>query len=185
MTRDINSEYFEWLCSLVRDSKPIKHRSYRKLMVYLYHTEFEYILPMDRNRCDDGISLRYRFGYEQGFDDTIIASCMDTPCSVLEMMVALALRCEEHIMQIPENGLMSGRWFWRMISNLGLEEMYDAQYDEDMVNCIIYRFLNRGYGPDGEGSLVYIPNSQYDLSTMEIWYQMMRYLIEYRRNELE
>ena len=131
MTRDLNSEYFEWLCSLVRDSKPIKHRSYRRLMVFLYHTEFEYNIPMDGNRCADGISLRYRFGYEHGIGDPVIASCLDNnPCSVLEMMVALALRCEEHIMLIPENGLMSGRWFWSMITNLGLDEMYDSNYDE-------------------------------------------------------
>lgn len=186
MTRDLNSEYFEWLCSLIRDSKPIKHRSYRKLMVFLYHTEFEYILPMDNNRYADGMELRYRFGYERDIEDPVIASCLDNnPCSVLEMMVALALRCEEHIMLIPENGLMSGRWFWRMITNLGLDEMYDSNYDENMVNSIIYGFLNRDYGPNGEGSLVYIPDCQYDLRSMEIWYQMMRYLTEYRRNGLE
>ena len=112
--------------------------SYRRLMVFLYHTEFEYNIPMDGNRCADGISLRYRFGYEHGIGDPVIASCLDNnPCSVLEMMVALALRCEEHIMLIPENGLMSGRWFWSMITNLGLDEMYDSNYDENMVNSVI------------------------------------------------
>lgn len=183
MTRDLNSEYFEWLCSLIRDSKPKKNVSYRNLMVYLYHTEFSFILPMDENRCVDGIDLRYRFGYEHNIEAPVIASYLDnSPCSVLEMMVALAFRCEEHIMFNPEDGVRSGRWFWQMIQNLGLSEMYDSKYDEELVNSIIWRFLNRGYDHDGEGSLVYIPNSQYDLRTMEIWYQMMRYLSEYRRN---
>lgn len=179
MTRDLNTEYFEWLCSLIRDSKPMKHVSYRKLMQYLYKEEFIYVLPMDGNRYDDGINLRYRFGYEYNIEDPVIASCLDFPCSVLEMMVALAFRCEEHIMYNPENGFMPGRWFWLMIQNLNLTKMYDSAFDEELVNSIIWRFLNRGYNSDGEGSLVYIPNCQYDLRSMEIWYQMMRYLTEY------
>ena len=185
MTRDLNSEYFEWLCSLIRDSKPVKRVSYKHLMMYLYHTEFIYTIALDSNRYTDGIDLRYRFGYEHNIEGTIIASCLDFPCSVLEMMVALAFRCEEHLMVNPVFGLMSGRWFWKMISNLGLDEMYDSNYDEDMVNGIIYRFLNRDYTPNGEGNLVYIPNCQYDLRTMEIWYQMMRYLNEYLNNGVE
>ena len=186
MTRDLNGEYFEWLCSLVRDSKPIKRVSYRLLLIHLYHTEFVYEMPMDGNRYADGISLRYRFGYERRIEDPIIASCLDNnPCSVLEMMVALAFRCEEHIMYNPENGVMSGRWFWKFISNLGLEDMIDSKYDENIVNSVIWRFLNRGYSADGEGGLVYIPNCRYDLRSMDIWYQMMRYLVEYRKNGME
>ena len=186
MARDLNSEYFEWLCSLIRDSKPVKRVLYKRLMLFLYHTEFIYTLAMDGNRYADGIDLRYRFGYERGIERSVIASCLDNnPCSVLEMMVALAFRCEEHIMGNPDVGMMSGRWFWRMINNLGLSEMYDSNYDESMVNSVIYCFLNRTYGPNGEGNIVYIPNSQYDLRSMDIWYQMMRYLNEYLRNGVE
>lgn len=186
MTQDINSEYFEWLCSLVRDSKPAKHLSYVKLLWYLHSTEFTYIMPMDANRYADGIDLRYRFGYETNHEDPVIASCLDVnPCSLLEMMVALAFRCEEHIMYEPDKGDMAGRWFWMFIKNLGLEDMYDSRFDEEQANSVIWRLLNREYAPDGRGGLVYIPNCQYDLRAMEIWYQMMRYLSEYRRNRLE
>lgn len=184
--RDLNSEYFEWLCSLIRDSKPKKHVSYKKLMIYLYHTEFVYVLPMDENRCTDGIDLRYRFGHDRGIDIHIIASCLDTsPCSILEMMVALAFYCEEHIMIDPANGLMSGRWFWMMISNLGLEDMTDSNYDEELVNGIIWAFLNRDYSRDGAGGLVYIPNCRYDLRQIDIWYQLMIYLSEIENNRTE
>ena len=183
MTRDIHSEYFNWLCSLVKDSKPFSRSSYTKLLTYLYRTEFVYIMPMDGNRYADGENLRYRFGYERGIEDPIIASCLDdTPCSILEMMVALAFRCEEHIMFNPAVGTQSGRWFWMMIKNLGLEHMTDRQYNIEYVNSVIWRFLDRQYDADGKGGLIYIPNTKYDLRTMEIWYQMMRYLSEYRRN---
>ena len=186
MTRDINSDYFEWLCSLVKDSKPLKNVSYKKLLWCLHSTEFVYFVPMDANRYEDGINLRYRFGDENNVEDPVIASCLDiNPCSILEMMVALALRCEEHIMVNPEKGLMSGRWFWMFVKNLGLDDMHDARFDEDQADSVIQRFLNRDYSHDGEGGLIYIPNCQYDLRDMEIWYQMMRYLSEYRRTRLE
>jgi hypothetical protein len=150
-------------------------------MWYLYNTQFVYLIAMDGNRYTDGIDLRYRFGDDNNIEQPIIASCLDNnPCSLLEMMVALALRCEEHIMCNPNIGVLSGRWFWKMITNLGLDEMYDSNYDENYVNNIIYRFLDREYGAHGEGNIFYIPNSQYDLRSMDIWYQMMHYL-----NELE
>lgn len=183
ISHDVNKDYFEWLCFLVSDSKPNRRVSYRKLLEYLHDTEFVYIMPMDANRYDDGINLRYRFGYENNIEGPVIASCLDfRPCSILEMMVALAFRCEEHIMFNPNNGMMSGRWFWMMIKNLGLIDMYDSNYDPEFVDNVIWRFLSRKYSHDGEGGLIYIENSPYDMRSMEIWYQMQRYLSQYIRN---
>ena len=71
------------------------------------------------------------------------------------------------------------------IKNLGLDDMHDSRFDERQADSVIQRFLNRDYSYDGEGGLIYIPNCQYDLRDMEIWYQMMRYLSEYRRTRLE
>ena len=105
MTRDIQKDYFDWLCSMVKDSKPSSRSSYRRLLAYLFSTEFVYVMPMDGNRYEDGINLRYRYGYEHGIADPVIASCLDTsPCSIFEMMVALSTRCEEHIMLNPDAG---------------------------------------------------------------------------------
>lgn len=183
MTRNIQSEYFDWLCSLVRDSKPSSRSSYKKLLMYLFNTEFVYVMPMDSNRYADGLDLRYRFGREHNLEDPVIASCLDTnPCSIFEMMVALSFRCEEHIMFNPLAGLQSGRWFWMMINNLGLSQMTDSRFDENYVNCVVWRFLDRKYDPDGTGGLIRIPNSKDDLRNIEIWYQLMRYLSEIRRN---
>lgn len=184
MARDINEEYFDWLCSLIKDSKPRRGVTYKRLISYLYDTEFTFIIPMDENRCVDGIDLRYRFGYENGIEGPVIASYLDRgPCSILEMMVALAFYCEEHIMVNPEKGLRSGRWFWKMIESLGLEDMTDRSYDPEYVNQVIWRFLDRQYDRDGKGGLVYIPDCPYDLREMDIWYQMMTYLSECQRTE--
>ena len=182
MTRDIQKDYFNWLCKIVSDSKP-NRRSYSKLLWYLHEIEFTFIIPMDENRCVDGVELRYRYGRLHNIEGPVIASCLDvTPCSVLEMMVALAARCEDNIMVDPAYGSRPGRWFWMMIRSLGLGNMSDGNFDIEYANSIIWRFLNREFERDGKGGLVYIPGTQYDMRSMEIWYQMQRYLIEYRRN---
>ena len=182
MSYDISNNYFNWLCSLVNDSKP-NRESYYHLLTFLHSVDFMYIIPMDGNRYADGINLRYRYGRERKIEDPVIASCLDNnPCSVLEMMVALAVRCEEFIMYNPDKGVLSGRWFWMMVENLGLEDMTDSRFDIEPARSVVYRFLARDYSHDGQGGLVYIPNSPYDLRNMEIWYQMQRYLSEYRRN---
>lgn len=182
MGRDIKRDYFEWLCSIVQ--VPRSSRRYNKLLDYLHNTEFTFILPMDENRCIDGVNLRYRFGEENNIEGPVIASWLDNePCSILEMMVALAVRCETFIMgDVGKN--KPERWFWMMINSLGLMGMVDSRFDIETVNFIIWRFLNREYSRDGEGGIAYIPGTKEDLRSMEIWYQMMRYLSYYRRNEV-
>ena len=180
MTRqELNKEYFDWMCDLIRDAKHMKRYSYKKLLNYLHKIEFNYILDRDSNRAADGEDLRYRFAYDNDFDGPVVTIYLDDrPCSVLEMLVALSLRVEEHIMGDPEVGNQVGKWFWGMIDNLGLNDMYDSRYDEDYISNVINRFMNRDYEPDGEGGLVTIPNCRQDLRDVEIWYQMMWYLTD-------
>lgn len=182
MTR-IEQMYFNWLCKIVGMPKSLKGKSYRLLLEYLNKSEFTFILPMDENRCADGVDLRYRFGDEHDIDGPVIASCLDDrPCSILEMMVALALRVEETDMIDPTVGPKPGKWFWMMIDNLGLIMMDDNNYDPEYVNGVIWNFLNRDFGRNGEGNIIYIPNSPVDMRQTEIWYQMARYLTEYLKN---
>ena len=127
MTRDeLKFDYFDWMYGLVCDTKYPKKLSYRKLLNFLHNMDFTYQLTMDSNRFEDGIELRYRFGYENGYDCSVIANYLDdSPCSVLEMLIALSIRLEEHIMDDPEIGDRTGQWFWNMITNLGLGSMDD------------------------------------------------------------
>ena len=133
---------------------------------------------MDGNRAEDGIDLRYRFGREYSYPDAMIASYLDDrPCSILEMMTALAIRCEEHIMDDPDIGNRTGQWFWSMLVNLGLGSMYDAKFDRYRVDRILERLLDREYGRNGKGGLFTVNNGR-DMRTTEIWYQMNYYLSE-------
>lgn len=171
----ITNKYFEWMFDLVCKDRYASSISFRKLLMHLHNTEFTYCLGNDKNRAEDGISLRYRFAYENPeFDDA--EAYLDGPCSVLEMMLALSIRCEESIMDNPVIGDRTAHWFWGMVTNLGLGSMYDAKYDRRIVDAILTRFLNRDYEPNGKGGLFTIRNRNTDLRTVEIWYQLNWFL---------
>lgn len=178
MTRDeLNKKYFEWMYQLVCNEKYYRRLSYRKLLSYLHNMDFTYIVEMDSNRAADGVDLRYRFGYERKYEGPMIATYLDDrSCSVLEMLIALAMRCEEHIMDDPDIGNRTGQWFWNMVVNLGLGSMNDDKFNRGHVDNVISKFLNREYKRNGEGGLFTIDNCKNDLRSAEIWYQMCWYL---------
>lgn len=174
--------YFNWLCDAVngrlRTSATDDNISFDKLLMYLHGTEFEYSIPMDANRADDGIGLRYRFASENNIPDENIADTIYGPCSMLEMMVGLAIRCEESIMDDPAYGNRTGQWFWGMIVNLGLGSMTNSRFNRRQVDKAIRQFLDREYEPNGKGGLFTVRNCDEDLRKVEIWYQLCWYLDE-------
>lgn len=174
---DLQNEYFEWMYNIVCNDIYSKRTTYRKLLCRLHDLEFTYILEMDGNRAEDGIDLRHRFGYECGYPNSTISYYLDGgPCSVLEMMIALALRCEDNIVEDYDLGNRVGQWFWGMVVNLGLGHMNNEHFDRDYVDEVIFKFLQREYTHDGEGGLFKVENCRYDMRETEIWYQMHYYL---------
>lgn len=168
--------YFEWMVDLVTGDKFAKAIRYQRLLEHLHGIEFRYHIPKDKNRYVDGIDLRYQFALCSAYDDVdYVIDILSGPCSVLEMMLALAIRCEEDVHN-PDIGDRTAQWFWKMIVNLGLGGMYDDVYDSDTVEDIIDTFLDRKYSPDGKGGLFYIPSCEDDLRKVEIWHQMCWYL---------
>ncbi|MBR6641698.1 MAG: hypothetical protein IKL08_05860 [Clostridia bacterium] len=172
----IKDDYFEWLYNYICKDGSHDNNSYEKLFMFLHHTEFVYLIQNDINRAKDGVNLRYRFATEM--DDMSILDILDGPCSVLEMMVALAVRCEETIMDDPKYGDRTATWFWHMLHNLGISYMYNDRFDLDEAEEIIYTFLDRCYSPDGQGGLFYIRGCKEDLRNVEIWIQLCWYLNE-------
>ena len=173
--RNINDEYFEWLFDLDCRDRYSKDVSYKKLLMLLHNTKFKYFIPNDKNRADEGLYLRYRFTQVNNYDEEI-ADYIDGPCSVLEMMIALAIHCEENIMDNPDVGDRTTQWFWGMINSLGLGSMMDDRFDRKYSEMVIQRFLDREYEPNGKGGLFTIPNCKDDLRDVEIWYQLNWYL---------
>ena len=176
---DLQDVYFDWMVEKVCPNYQINPTLYINLLKTLNEIDFRYSLPMDANREDDGFQLRYRFGYERNIPDSIIASKIDIrPCSVLEMMIALALRCEEQIMDDPDIGNRMGEWFWEMIDSLGLTAEKDYLFNQSRVKRKVRKFLDRKYNRNGHGGLFTVNDDRYDMREAEIWYQMMWHLHE-------
>lgn len=174
LNNDIYEQYFNWLCDVVNVSTV----SYDKLLRLLHRTKFRWINIRDKNRAEDGTDLRFRFRKSiDGLSRNEVLNWHDKePCSVLEMMIALAIRAEEQIMDDPQVGNRTTQWFWGMVSSLGLTGMSDNMFDLIEVKDIIERFLNREYSPDGKGGLFTIRDCEYDLRDVEIWTQLCWYL---------
>ena len=156
--------YFNWLIGLVCSSAYKK--SYMSLLSELFDIPFRFdaeIAPNDVYRMEAGSALQFEYA-------SITGGYISRPCSVLEVMIALARKCEN-----ISGVLQSLDWFWMMIDNLGLSTMYERHFNADYVRAVIERFLNRDYSPNGSGGLFYIPGIKEDLRQVEIWYQMCWY----------
>ena len=170
----IRNDYFEWLYKNACRGKGHDTVSYRKLLMLLHSIDFDFYIRDDLSRFNDGIDLRYKFGNRIGRDN--IMDILNEPCSVLEMILALAIRCEDTIMANAQYGDRTTQWFWNMIKNLGLSYMTDERFDKDTAVRIIYDFMERRYQPNGKGGLFYIPDCKEDLTIVEIWTQLLWYL---------
>lgn len=170
----IKSDYFDWMYDLMCKDRFAETITYRKLFHFLHDVEFVYFIPHDENRAYDGIGLRYRYCVLHNCEDD--EYLLDGPCSVLEMMIALAIRCEERIMSDPTKGDRTTQWFWEMMTSLGISGMTDYNFNEWLVNDCVGRFLNREYEADGRGGLFTIRGWERDARTAEIWHQLMAYL---------
>lgn len=168
MEKAINIGYFAWISKIAREWC-LEHGSYDQLIHILHLTPFYSSIPMDKNRIEDGLNLRTRYSHQMTKDE---------PASVLEVMVALAYRCEEEYMADPDYGDRTGEWFFGMIQSLGLAGMDDSRFNLIYTMNILERFLNREFKPNGEGSLFTVQNSNQDFRKTEIWYQMCWYLDE-------
>lgn len=169
----IKIDYFEWMYDMVDCGSTSPTTSYRQLLTFLHDAEFVYFVPYDENRAVDGITLRYRFCVANNCEDDEVY--LDGPCSVLEMILALAIKCEEINMN-PSYGDRTRQWFWHMIKNLGLAGQTDINYNEWLINDVITRFLNREYDADGSGGLFVVRGWNRDMRKAEIWHQLMAYI---------
>ena len=98
----IQDEYFEWMCEMVGANANCEgDYSFNKLLRHLHQIEFTYTIPKDENRAKAGIGLRRRFSLHTNQE---IKDYLDGPCSVLELIVSIAKKCEEDIMDNTDYG---------------------------------------------------------------------------------
>lgn len=148
--------------------------NYIYLCDQMLDTRFIFFVGNDCNRAEDGLSLRVEFEHKCGIIEDI-----DDECTVLEMFVKLAMRCDEDVMYDPEYGNRTEKWFWEMISGLGLTKFDNRHYIFDEVEAVLDDFNNRHYGKyGGAGCAFDVKKPLHDMNTTEIWYQMMWWLNE-------
>lgn len=177
---DLKKEYMDWMYDTICHEKFSSEISYKKLFEYLHSREFIYFISGDENRYDDGIYLRYSFFHFKKIPEEDFPKMFEElsgPCSVLEMIIALSLKCEQLIMYDSEKGNRTQVWFWRMIISMGLSSFSDENFDISKVKEIVDRFLYRKYEPNGKGSLFSIRDCDEDMRKKEIWYQMNKFLL--------
>lgn len=181
----ITNEYFGWISERVRDPAD----GFDSLMNVLFKCEFIPPTYMDGNRAIDGVNLRHQFADDRGYSRMLIDEVFSPrgtpiPASMLEVMAALAIRCER-TMSDPAYGDRTKVWFYTMIESMELENMRGEHFSERRVRTVIRRFLNRKYEPDGRGSLFWVPGIQRDMRKYELWYQMSFFQTEVIKRERE
>lgn len=166
----VKMDYFEWLLSKIAVD-PAKNEHIQGFK-WLFSTDFEWSHKLDANRAADGVDLRSTFAYEYGYSyPEVRKALLDKQCSWLEMMVGLAMRCEDSIMGNDEFGDRTPHWFNVMIDSLGL--YLDCSEDDE---AILKRCAARKYEQDGEGGLWWVKGTKKNLRRMQIWDQMCEYL---------
>lgn len=171
----MDEAYYRWLVQLLEDE--YLKMNYQKLMWKLYTTDFYWELDYDGNRAADGLYLRTLFIEELRSPFASKKIVENAPCSVLEMMIALARKAEHDIMYNPMYGDRTDKWFWVMLENLGIDAYDDYGYFEEEVDRILYVFMHHLYAPNGCGGGMF-PQKQVerDLRKTDIWWQINSFL---------
>lgn len=174
-------KYVDWIIEQVCDEGYEQMADRRYLFDALDREPFIPACRMDENRAEDGVDLRHRYFLETGEE----SGHGLRRCTMLEMLAALAMRCEETIMIDMDVGRRVGRWFFPMLVNMAspLEDgIFGSPYTV-MMGC--RRLRNHDYAPDGRGGLFYIPGYKGDMRGLEIWSQLMAYLVYLRHQHVD
>ena len=169
------NEYFNYLLNIVGGRE-----KYSRILRELYKIDYYSTVPNDDNRGSDGLMLREDFIDDRGHH--ALSYFDNRPCSVLEMLIALAQRLEFEVAQTDFEKTPK-EWFWILINNLGLSKVTNESVGDypkilDQVHTTVLRMLSRSYAPNGDGGLFPLNNAKRDQRGVEIWYQMTEYLME-------
>ena len=159
----------DYLTDIVKADR--KLYSYKRLLERLHHIFFHWSIGLDENRVYDGLELRCDFfGCDVG---------PDKPCSVLEMLVAFAIRIDNEY--VGDCGKEQPELiFWEMIKNLGLDRYHDhaIRYSDVEIDHIVSDWMDRRIDYNGRGGLFPLKHTNRDQRDLELWVQMQEYVNE-------
>ena len=161
------SDYMQWLI------ETFDGEDYQCLFKHLMTIPFRYSVQLDANLIPCVRDLRDKMGKDY-----------DGPkgrATVLEILCALAVECEDHIMHNDKYGNRTAQWFWIMLYNLGINTYDDTHYNNrtaEDVDDKVDIFLDRAYDYYGEGSIFVVNRPYQDMRVAPLWEQMNWYLSE-------
>lgn len=161
-----------------------KFRGYENLFELLQNIEFTWLIERDENRAGDGLELRddYEFSIDiTDSDNLLVEDFMNCPCSVLEMLIGLAIRVDEEYLGDPADPHPED-FFWEMIKNLDLDcftnRILQKRSNVDVLQARIRIWLKRRFAKNGLGSPFPVYNDDRNQRDLEIWDQMNSYINE-------
>lgn len=180
---NMTNSYLEYLKNSVRNETS---GNYDILLNRLHQIDFYSSIQNDVNRENDAFELRASFALENDlnvFTLEILGKKNYLP-SVLEILISIASRMDLYLER--DNNVSD--WFWELVDNLGLLQLYDDNYVEvggDVkLHKIIDKWLERRYKQNGKGGIFPLKKwSKYhkydnDQRIVELWLQMTSYIHE-------
>ena len=164
--------YFEWLCDLVGIHDGI-HSDKEDLLWQLHSIDFRYSIPTDFNRISDAMRLRDLYSEEHNAGDI-----GPWPISVFVVLVGLSKTLADDVLGDNHDGDLMRRWFWKMMTNLGVMKFNGNKHDRGKVCTIVEIWMNRDFEPDGGGSPFPLKHPTVDQRRVEIWKQVCDYMVE-------
>lgn len=145
---------------------------YSDLCETLLDIEFEYHIGNDCDRAEDGLNLR------REFECIIGARISDvSPCSMLEMLVAVSIRTAE-LMYEGEEDDTPGDYFWIFLGYLGLDKMRnrsDFRRCQRQIVNICATFMDENCQ---NVDIVDVKHKPKNWSNLEIWKRINWFLTE-------
>lgn len=162
-----NDLYFEWLL------KKCNGYDLEKLYKRLHDIEFMYPLAKDEEASEYGLYLRDEFRINH--KNYVFENLRDGKCTVFELIIALAKICVTRTggIMIPDR---IGNYMELMLDNIGILNFKNMEQSD--IDIRITRFMYREYGVNNEYCM--FPSSYEDLNEIDILYQMVIWLQDYR-----
>lgn len=161
--------YYIWLLEIV-DVDPEDHLN--RLCWALFNTEFQWDIPMDKNRAADGLDLRKQYEWSHK-----VKNLLPEWCSALEMMVALCDRIETEIMSCDTFGDRTGLWF-RIILHFLHQEIDSCDTFLSFCDSFKMKSITKCFEKGSDFRLFLSKKWPKNGQKVEIWYQMHAFLVE-------
>ena len=173
----MEGEYLQWLIESI-DPRHTVGDYYRPVYDELYFIDFRWTkkFPDDENRAADGVWLRRVFAEENGIEVSDLGIDWK-PCSVLEMLVAIARRIEYEILAWPGQENVP-KWFWMFMENLSIAPDSNRISDLNYVDSQVENWLDRHINRDGSGGIFVTHIREIDMRKLSMWSQMNAVLNE-------